>query len=123
MHALSGRLRWLTFWATLALLAVVAVATSFGAYGNTNTSHDNALASSGCNPEPSACAESRPTAWAMDVSARLPDPAAPKGGQLAGQFQALGHTVFVAGCYTLDLHQVTYLGPDGSSTYVVRWCG
>ena len=38
------------------------------------------------------------------------------------EFSIVGHVVYVGGCYTQDLQQVTYLAPDGTVTYVARWC-
>lgn len=40
----------------------------------------------------------------------------------AGAFVVVGQTIFAGGCGDLDLHQVTYLAPDGSSTHQMRWC-
>ncbi|MFQ5878703.1 MAG: hypothetical protein ACE5IZ_00795 [Dehalococcoidia bacterium] len=108
--------------AALALVAILAV-TLLNFYSRATAPTSSALATSGCEADSPECQGPYAEAWLADDPSYYSE-ATPSGpGYFAGQFQVIDYTIFVGGCYTLDLHQVTYLGPDGSSTYVARWCG
>lgn len=86
-----------------ALVALVlSIATAWSPLGQAGVSQEAALAAGASPQQPAAAALHQERALAL--------------------FQPVAHTVFSRGCQTRDLHQVTYLGPDGSATYVVRWC-